>query len=352
MGPWLERWEQVLNWDLFSTKERRQFFAEFNVKGLLRGDLAAQTAHYQAMFNIGVYSQNDIRENENLNPVEDGDERFVPLNVQTLSQAIQEPVEPAVADPTAPPARRLEGGSERARQNGLALRRRVQSSHRRLFMDAGTRIVRREVEAGKRAAKKAAGPAFVMEFRKWMDGFYTEHRDYITTQAGPAVEAMGAAIWEAASAEVGGSTDVIPQAETFFREFTDALAAGYVGRSQGQLDALLDVHGTPDEIRQSVEMRLGEWLDTRAAKMASWETVKLGSAAPGAAWRTAGRLNWRWATSPGSCNICVEMNGRVRGIGEAFVEQGEKIGDTTFQSRRRIAHAPLHEGCTCGVVPA
>lgn len=79
--PWLVRWEQVINWKLFSEDERKIFYAEFKVEGLLRADSAARATFYTQMFNIGVYSQNDIREKENENPINGGDRYFIPLNM-------------------------------------------------------------------------------------------------------------------------------------------------------------------------------------------------------------------------------------------------------------------------------
>ena len=54
----------------------------FVVSGLLRGNLAARSAFYSAMFNIGVFSQDDIRALEDLAPLPDGRGRdhYVPLN--------------------------------------------------------------------------------------------------------------------------------------------------------------------------------------------------------------------------------------------------------------------------------
>lgn len=82
--PWLIRWEQTINWKLFSETEQKRLYAEFLIEGYLRGDSAARAAFYKEMFNIGVYSQNDIREKENDNPIEGGDRYYAPLNMIPL----------------------------------------------------------------------------------------------------------------------------------------------------------------------------------------------------------------------------------------------------------------------------
>ena len=80
--PWLRRFESAFLRDLIVDDEK--YLAEFDVRGLLRGDAASRSAYYRAMWDIGVVSTNDIRASENLDPVGGGDERYRPLNMGTL----------------------------------------------------------------------------------------------------------------------------------------------------------------------------------------------------------------------------------------------------------------------------
>lgn len=82
--PWLRRFESAITRDLLTDDET---FAEFDVRGALRADAAGRSAFYVAMAGLGVFSVNEIRGFENLNPVDGGDIRVVPLNFQTLEQA-------------------------------------------------------------------------------------------------------------------------------------------------------------------------------------------------------------------------------------------------------------------------
>jgi len=88
--PWLVRLEQNYNTQLLTESEiRRGYFFEHSVEGLLRGDAEARSNLYKAMFNVGAMSINEIRSHENMNAVEGGDERFVPMNMVPLSMAKQ-----------------------------------------------------------------------------------------------------------------------------------------------------------------------------------------------------------------------------------------------------------------------
>ena len=64
------------------------------VEGLLRGDAAARGTFYREMFNIGAMSINEIREKEDLDPVEGGDIHLVPLNMTALENAGKKPETP------------------------------------------------------------------------------------------------------------------------------------------------------------------------------------------------------------------------------------------------------------------
>lgn len=95
LTPWLIRQEQEFNAKLFREDEQGEFFCEHNVKSLLRGDMAAQSDYYTKMLSIGVFSQNDIRRIENMNPLSNGlgdtyyrPSNLVPVNENTVNQTL------------------------------------------------------------------------------------------------------------------------------------------------------------------------------------------------------------------------------------------------------------------------
>jgi len=92
--PWLVRLEQNYNMQLLNDvdKERGLYF-KHTIEGLLRGSAAARSAFYKAMWNLGAMSQNDIREKEDMDPIEGGDEYFVPSNMEPLSKALNRPAD-------------------------------------------------------------------------------------------------------------------------------------------------------------------------------------------------------------------------------------------------------------------
>jgi HK97 family phage portal protein len=84
MGPWFTRFEEALDRDLVYQPDR---YFEFLVDGLLRGDIKSRYAAYAIGKQWGWLSSNDIREKENLNPIEGGDTYVTPLNMAPIDAA-------------------------------------------------------------------------------------------------------------------------------------------------------------------------------------------------------------------------------------------------------------------------
>lgn len=84
LRPWLVRFEQEINRKLFPSSSSGQpsgVYVEFNVDGLLRGDIKARGDYYIRGRQWGWLSANDIRAKENMDPIEGGDTYLTPLNM-------------------------------------------------------------------------------------------------------------------------------------------------------------------------------------------------------------------------------------------------------------------------------
>lgn len=103
--PWLRRFEKAILRDLIAQPD---LFAMFDTRALLRGDAASRMAFYSAGLDRGIFSINDVRAQEGMNPIEGGDVHYFPLNMTTVEKmagetaAAAEPEQPAVPDPQAP----------------------------------------------------------------------------------------------------------------------------------------------------------------------------------------------------------------------------------------------------------
>lgn len=74
LTPRLVNIEMAIYRDLLTEEQKENYFAKFSTGGLLRGDTAARTAYYQGMVNIEAMNPNEVRELEDMNPYEGGNE--------------------------------------------------------------------------------------------------------------------------------------------------------------------------------------------------------------------------------------------------------------------------------------
>lgn len=84
LRPYLVNIESELNRKLFRESERGTYYVKMSVEGLLRGDSQARANYYREMLQTGVFSINEVRRFEDLNPIVNGDKHLVPLNFQPL----------------------------------------------------------------------------------------------------------------------------------------------------------------------------------------------------------------------------------------------------------------------------
>jgi HK97 family phage portal protein len=184
---WIRALEVEADTKLFGLKQRGTYFTRINVNSRLRGDSQARSAFYSTMFDRGVFSVNDIREREDMNPIgSDGDKRFVPLNMQLLEKAGEEPP-PGTAVPGEPaPDVAVEVEAEPKKEDkGLAV-----WALRPVFEEVIRRSVRREVHRAKDADKRLAGDK--EKLLDWLGEFKGEHWSYMMKALEPPLDALAA----------------------------------------------------------------------------------------------------------------------------------------------------------------
>lgn len=119
--PWVRVFEDEAIYKLFG-QNRQGLFTRMNVNGLLRGDTAARAQFYKEMWAMGAYSPNEIRALEDENPIgKEGDARFVPVNFQTLENALKPPKAPPPA-PSPQPGQGQDAGDGTGDQSPPAAR--------------------------------------------------------------------------------------------------------------------------------------------------------------------------------------------------------------------------------------
>ena len=86
LKPYITRLENEMNYKLFRRNEVGKTFIEFNLNGLLRGDVKTRNEAYKTAITNGYMSINEVRQKENLNSIEGGDKHFMQLNMTTIEK--------------------------------------------------------------------------------------------------------------------------------------------------------------------------------------------------------------------------------------------------------------------------
>lgn len=349
LTPWLKRWEQSIAQKLLGPSERRTYFAEFLVSGLLRGDIQARFNAYAVGRQWGWLSADDVRDLENMNPLPDGQGNvyLIPMNMLPADMATM-PEEPASEESNS----YLREVRVRAAKN----RHRTAQSFRRVFEDAARRIVDREREGLLPAAEKHLTERSVESWDVWMERFYGEFSETAIKLISPAVRALAEAIQPLAADEVNGLEGMTPEMERFLERYARAFAARYVQSSQGQLRAIVRTAlDEGEDMIEAVSARTDEWWEKRPGKVSLNETVQLSNAVAKTVFAAAGVVRLRWqALGSEACPLCQEMNGRVVGIGAPFLPSDgilKSEAGSEIKAYRPTMQPPLHQGCVCQIVP-
>jgi len=347
--PFLVRFEQEINATLFVESDRDEYFAEFSVDGLLRGDTATRFQAYSVGRNWGWLSANDIRALENQNPVDGGDVYLQPLN---MVEAGAPPPKPLV--PPAAPEPQPDDESPRARtgaeyRNINANRRRIRSVWRALISEGGKRLVRAEI---REIRKMLPQSRFLNDtFSGKLEAFYaTDFGRLVRDIMGPILSTFSAEIMAAAADETGNPADV--DLAPFVSEYLDTLALRHSISSRGQIEALArDADGGEDAIGE----RLDQWDAERGERIGHRESVQFSEAVAVASFVAWSVTRLRWVANSDACPLCAALDGKVVGIEKNFVGKGDTVNPndgvtSPLTSSGNVGHAPLHAGCECSVV--
>jgi HK97 family phage portal protein len=360
--PWLTRIEQNYDIQLLTEKELRLgYYCKHKVEGLLRGDAQARASFYNSLFQLGALSPNDIRELEDLNPIDGGDQYFIPLNMGTIDQVVNPPEpEPAQQDEGQSQDNEDERGfwqkilednktnTRMIEDRAIVGRDRINNRFFPLVKEKLQNIVNREANHVKKILDKNRNRG-KNDIRKWLKKFYEQMPEYIRGQLFPVFQSFMDAIMEQAANEIDLDPDDIKDFGIFVREYTETYAKRHLSSSVGQINQLLN---DADEYVDEIETRMDEWRERRADKGAINETVKASNAVAQMVYFTGGYAAYWRIRGAKTCPYCTSLAGQKVAAGESFFQGGEEHEPQGAENgpmiiRGLVQHPPLHQGCDC-----
>jgi hypothetical protein len=230
--PWIVPDEQEYLRKLIpDEEEQKEYYFKYEVNGLLRGDSASRAALYHNGIVDGWLSPNEVRELEDWNPYEGGDEYFIQGAMVRVDQVGMVSVVTPLPDPEEP----ADGEESDAKEAAL------KSCARTMLREAVERVLCKECTAARRESRKPR------EFTDWIEVFYEKHEC-------DAAKVLSLPMQAAAVFGVAVTAD--------------SLAAEIATASKAALSAVTDT-ATADTLAVEVERLVAEWERSRAADIVS-----------------------------------------------------------------------------------
>jgi HK97 family phage portal protein len=206
----------------------KNYYAEFNLEGAMRGDPESRAKYYDVMWKDGFMVADEVRAKENLNPYPDGigKKPFVPVTQQPIERALNPPTPPPAGDSGASGGGKLlpqpgkpanaapadEPAAKRLRE--LADRRRqMASAYVPLLAHVGERLARKEAAALSRAGVDA-------------DNFFREHTEYVRDSVKHVLTSIQESVWTLCEMERTHQVS-IAERDKFVEGYADSFAHRY-----------------------------------------------------------------------------------------------------------------------------
>lgn len=380
LRPWIELIEAELELQLLKPNEREIYYIEFNVDELLRADSQTRYQNYQIAFQNGILNRDEIRALENLPSVPNGKQFFVPLNFQTIENAINPP-EPSTDFPPSDPVNdkpseeKPEEDPEDEKQRtyeirakALTERLQLRKQFKPLLEDAMTRIIKREVSELTKIAEKHLNKRDIPSFEQMMKNFYFENYvydidvnrpvnvngkidGYMLKTMSPAYSLYAEKIVEGAARETGGVLAVdVPT-------FTQSYIKNYIDRHKREsYDKVYKlVHNNQEVKLEDLKSEFDKWLTDRGAIITNGHITKLDNKIAHEQYKKSGVQYIKWVTHGENCPLCNQLNGKVIDIKTNFVNEGETLtaeGVSNYTASHHINAGNLHTGCDCSIAIA
>ena len=346
LRPWLVRWEQRVFKDLLQPEERKKYFAEFLVDGLLRGDIVSRYQAFAVGRQNGWLSANDVREKENMNPIDGGDEYLVPLNMIPAGESGE-----GRAQETQPESRSWVPSETRAAKSARD-RRRLMLNQVKVYRDLFSRMLKRQSKQIVNGAKKSLGQRSFSDFWNWLDDYLMDTQPDMVEEMSAAAELYAAEIASAAAEEVELAEVDKDWLNRFILRYLRAFASREAEQVRSKIEKVLaDAQESGTDPVEALETDFQEWNEERVDSLASDEAVRTNGAVSVQTYLMAGIGLLVWRTYGTSCPYCNSLNGRVVGVNEWFLKAGEEFqpegAETPIKPNRNVKHPPAHGGCDC-----
>lgn len=323
--------EQAMNVKLLTADERKAgYFFKHNFDSLLRPDAETRAKVDKAHWEMGK-PYNEIRKQDDLNPIPGGDKSYVPMNFMDAN---------AEPDPEPTDQRSVE-------RRSIAARDRIAKRWEPIIRNVSEKLVNFETLAVERQAKKHIKERAENDFLVWAESFYKDFRGRIKSDLGAVMREYMLSVAVEVRKEVG-SNIADSELEKDIDKYIDGMADQWAGSSEGQLRKLIE-----EEDYTAVTERVAEWRENMVDKITTRQSTQGPNAIATTIFFALG-LTSRWMTRGAkTCSYCRSLDGKTikrdgQFVGVEGLDPG--TGEPIFKPKGITKFPPLHKGCDCYVV--
>ncbi len=332
----------------------RQYW-KFNLAALMRGDHAARSAYYHNGIMDGYLSINEVRELEDMPPIEDGDGHYFPLNYTTLDKVGQSTMADPFGSFGASVVRRPANLEEKVlleKRFGDAVRSVTRSDRSQV-----ERIIRQQVKAELEYlhGNIALAPDELADGFKtwcgehagdWGEKYVPVYQD-IMARLYPVVRKMVTALG------VGTGEADKDSMEAFAAKCAMDMAARHFSSRASEVRKAMAA-SSDDDKEDAIDGLDDHWTQDVPATEGQNESHRAGQAFNVYLYAALGVQYMHVQAAADACAFCGQIDGRVVAVDGAVIKKGTDLEDpegNVMHIHRNLKHPPWHSGCNCIVVP-
>lgn len=355
--PRIIKIEEALNNKLFSNKDKRRYSIKFNMDGFLRGDTKNRYEAYGNAIQNGWMNINEVRALENLNPVDDGNTFFVPLNY--VSREVATKYIPANYSQTAQ-KEEVETVKEEIKEELLTEsyfieeRREISFSSKKKIERLTSKMLKKEIEEIERqlpVLNSQGIQTFKNEVNSSIGKISLEYSDEFKE------------IFNEISVKINKSLmkqlskDKLSDEESL-KEFIEKYTSSFIHRHSGNIvHAIIKTSEktTPAEAENDFKETINKLKQDLPRETAEEESVRSSNAFIKAAAIGYGLTKLKAVVAPDACDFCKQLEGKVFGVEGNLISKGNTMVDSEgnkVEVKKNYSHFPIHKGCKCFISPS
>jgi HK97 family phage portal protein len=313
-------------------------------------------------------TRNEIRDEEGMDPIEGGDQLFVPINNIPVNESSM----------AAPPSQAA---------NNLVLRRKIVVSKKK---DQTTSLNPEQKEAFRLRVMRNQGQ-YERKYLRTLKPIIVEQRkealNNLEAHGSSLTKAFDQKLFDDAASDsqmqqalkpvliqlgkdqgalamvFAGDTEDEFRMTAAYEKFLNDRTAKAVGNFNDETLAALNktlsegiAQGEPiSELTKRVKSVYDGIDNYRAKRIARTETLSASNTATNEAYKQTGYVTGKeWVVNPDACEQCLEFEGKTIGLDETYLALGESysVGENTFTNDYiDIDSPPLHPNCRCTIIP-